>query len=235
MKIAYSKEEIELLANQFASTFKLRDKPFANTLATGVAEADKLCGGLPRGAISEILGPPSSGRTTLLHSVLSVSTRSQEVCALVDVSDSFDATSAAGAGVILDQLLWIRCGGSIDHGIKATDLLVQSGGFGLVALDLGDIDRRDASRIQLSWWFRFRRAIESTPTALLVISRNSNARSSASLVLELTKESEVWSHEDRAADPSCSNLLEGLTLKVERRKPESIEKREARFEARSSR
>ena len=200
-------------------------------MSTGIAEVDRIAGGLPRGAITEILGPASSGRTTLLHSVLAASTTNSEVCALVDASDSFDATSAAAAGVDFDQLLWIRCASNVDHTIKAADLLLQSGGFGLVAVDLGDVGSRRSRRIQLSWWFRFRRAIENTPTALLVISRDPNARSCASLVLELGKESEEWSHSDALSIPTCANLLGGLRVRVERRKPVSLDERQARFQA----
>ncbi|HSB09234.1 MAG TPA: hypothetical protein VLM38_06955 [Blastocatellia bacterium] len=233
--MTFSKEEIESLASQFGSAFKLREKPPSDAMPIGIPEVDQLSGGVPRGAITEILGPASSGRTTLLHSVLATSTANQEVCALVDTSDSFDATSAASAGVVFDQLLWIRCGSNIDHAIKATDLLLQSGGFGLVALDLGDLDLRQSRRVQLSWWFRFRRAIESTPTALLVISRDPNARSCASLVFELSMESAEWSQSDlqKAPIPTCANLLGGFRLRVEKRKPVSLDSREASFEARS--
>jgi recombination protein RecA len=232
----FSKTEMESLANRFTSAFKLREKQAAELMSTGIPEVDRIAGGLPRGAITEILGPASSGRTTLLHSVLSAATANQEVCALVDASDSFDATSAAAAGVDFDQLLWIRCGARVDHAIKATDLLLQSGGFGLVALDLGDVDPQRSRRIQLTWWFRFRRAIEDKPTAMLVISRDPNARSCASLVLELSKESEEWSRSDaqEVPTPTCANLLGGFRLHVERRKPVSLDEREARFEARIS-
>ena len=241
VKLAISKAEIESeLAERFGSAFKLREKPAAEVMSTGIAEVDRVTGGLPRGAITEILGPASSGRTSLLHSALAASTTHKEVCALVDASDSFDATSAAYAGTDLDQLLWIRCGSNVDHAIKATDLLLQSGGFGLVALDLGDVPSQQTRRIQLSWWFRFRRAIEKTPTALIVISREPNARSCASVVLGLNRESDEWSRPSISLDseesefPTCSNLLDGFRLHVERCKPMCLDEREARFEAKAS-
>jgi len=232
--LTFSKDEIESLASQFGSAFKLREKQPSEVLPIGIPEVDQLSGGVPRGAITEILGPASSGRTTLLYSLLATSTMNQEVCALVDASDSFDAASAASAGVVFEQLLWIRCASTIDHAIKATDLLLQAGGFGLVALDLGDVDPRQTRRIQLSWWYRFRRAIENTPTALLVISRDPNVRSSASLAFELRRESEEWSQSEgqETAVPTCANLLDGFLLHVERRKPVSLDDRETRFEAR---
>ncbi|HSE35769.1 MAG TPA: hypothetical protein VLG74_00615 [Blastocatellia bacterium] len=240
MKLALSKSRIESeLAQRFGSAFKLREKPAAEVMSTGIPEVDHITGGLPRGAITEILGPASSGRTSLLHSVLAASTANQEVCVLVDASDSFDATSAAHGGTDFDQLLWIRCGSNVDHAIKATDLLLQSGGFGLVALDLGDIPSKQARRIQLTWWFRFRRAIENTPTALIVIGREPNARSGASLVLSLNRENDEWSRPYISPDseervfPTSSNLLDGFRLHVERCKPVCLDEREARFEARS--
>jgi recombination protein RecA len=240
LKLAISKAEIESeLAERFGSAFKLRERPAAEVMSTGIPEVDRITGGIPRGAITEILGPASSGRTSLLHSVMAASTSRQEVCALVDSSDSFDTASAANAGSDFDQLLWIRCASNVEHAIKATDLLLQSGGFGLVALDLGDIPAAQSRRIQLSWWFRFRRAIESTPTAMLVISRDPNARSCASLVLEMNRESVLWSRpltsielEERAL-PTCANLLGGFRLHVERCKPVCLDEREARFEAKT--
>jgi len=240
LKLAISKADIESeLAQRFGSAFKLREKPAVDVMSTGVPEVDRIASGFPRGAITEILGPASSGRTSLLHSALAASTARQEVCALVDASDSFDATSAAHAGVDLDQLLWIRCGSKVDHAIKATDLLLQSGGFGLVALDMGDVPSQQSRRVQLSWWFRFKRAVENTPTALIVISRDPNARSCASLALSLNRESAEWSRplgsldsEERAL-PTCSNLLDGFRLHVERCKPVCLDEREARFDARS--
>jgi recombination protein RecA len=241
LKLAFSKAKIQSeLAERFGSAFKLRERPTAEAMAIGIPEVDRITGGLPRGALTEILGPASSGRTSLLHSVLSASTTCQEVCALVDASDSFDANSAANAGIDFCQLLWIRCASNVEHAIKATDLLLQSGGFGLVALDLGDIPPRQSRRIQLSWWFRFSRAIENTPTALLVISRDPNARSCASLVLKLNRENVEWLRPSASVDleehvlPTCANLLGGFQLHVERCKPMCLDEREARFEAKAS-
>ena len=236
MKLAYSKAEIlEAELHEFGSAFKNREKPRVQVMSSGIPEIDRLTSGLPRGAITEILGPASSGRTSLLHSALAASTLSQEVCALVDTSDSFDATSAAQAGTDFDQLLWIRCGSIVDHAVKATDLLLQSGGFGLVALDLGDVPSTQSRRIQLSWWFRFKKAIENTPTALVVISRDPNARSCASLVLGLKREREQWSRPaadtEAGIQPTCANLLDSFRLHVERCKPVSPGEREIRFEA----
>jgi recombination protein RecA len=77
----------------------------------GIREVDELLeGGLPVGAITEMVGPESSGRTAVALSFISRMTGSGKVCAWVDVSDSLIPESAAAAGVALSQVLWVRCG-----------------------------------------------------------------------------------------------------------------------------
>ena len=125
---------------------------------TGVDAVDVLSGGLPRGCLTEICGPASSGRTSLMLAALAQATGREESCALVDASDAFDPVSAAAWGVALERVLWVRCGGHAEHALKATDLLVQGGGFGLVVMDLGDTPVATARRISMTSWFRLRRA-----------------------------------------------------------------------------
>ena len=115
--------------------------PFAHrsiqveTAPFNIAEIDQLTGGLPHGGLTEISGPFSSGRATLLLSALASRTAHAHVRALVDGRDTFDPYSAEAAGVKLERLLWVRCR-NIDQCLQATDLLLQGGGFGLIALDL---------------------------------------------------------------------------------------------------
>jgi hypothetical protein len=159
-------------------------------VSSGVAAMDALTGGLPRGCLTEICGPASSGRTTLLLAALAAATGRGECSVLVDASDSLDPQSAAAAGVDLDRLLWVRCGEnspekSLEQLLRATDLLLESGGFGLIALDLGDLPEQAARRIPLTTWFRFRRAVEHTPTVLLAVERQSIAGSCSSLLVKL--------------------------------------------------
>lgn len=155
------------------------------TVSTGVSEADRLTEGCPRGRITEILGPPSSGRTTMLHSILAAATRRGEFCAVIDGHNTFDPLSASQAGVALAKLLWIRCSGNPEHALRAADLLLHGGGFGVVALDLADLDLAAARRIPQAYWFRFRRAVEDTPAVLLVLGQQPLARSCAALLLEM--------------------------------------------------
>lgn len=203
--------------------FFYREKPAPETVSTGIAELDSECGGLERGAITEIAGPSSSGRTTLLHSILAAATLRGEACALVDSSDAFDPASAAAAGMDLRQLLWVRCaaGKSPAHrnnALRVTDLLLQNGGWGVIALDLGDIDPQDARRIPLHAWHRFRLAIENKPTVFLVIGQESYAASCSAMVLETNQSAAQW------AGP----LFRGAVFQARRRKPAG---RTASFEA----
>ena len=127
--------------------------------------------------------------------------RRDETCALVDAGDNFDPASAAVAGVDLDRLLWVRCSersslgkgqrhtalGRLEQVLKVTDLLLQGGGFGMVALDLGNIPVASARRVPLTSWFRFRRAVEPTATVLLVVEQEACAKTCASLVVRLQR------------------------------------------------
>ena len=70
--------------------------------------------------------------------------------------------------------------------LKVTDLLLQSNGFGMIVLDLGDVPPESARRIPMASWFRFRRAVERTPTALLVMEQQPIAGSCSSIILKLS-------------------------------------------------
>jgi len=163
-------------------------------VATGLPAIDSITGGVPRSSLTEISGPPSSGRTALELAVLATLTAKGEACALIDAEDMLDPTSAQAAGVKLERLLWVRCGG-LAQALRAADLLLGAGGFGAVILDLAGIPARWTRRIPLSYWFRFRRAVENTPTVLMLVDEEPCAGSSASLVLRLEGEGAVWSSE----------------------------------------
>ena len=180
------------LAGRVVSPFGYRDRKSVETILTGIPEIDALAGGLPRGALTEICGPPCSGRTTVLLSTLASRTAQEEVCALIDARDSFDPRSAEAAGVELQQLLWVRCRG-LDQSLRAADLLIQGGGFGFIALDLSDIAPETVRHVPLNAWFRFRRAVEDTSTVLLLMEQESNAKTCASLVVQMKSESAQWS------------------------------------------
>ena len=233
-----------------ASQLEVRPRP--EMLSTGIADLDKMAGGIPRGCLTEICGTASSGKTSFLLATIAAATRREESCVLIDASDSFDPSSGAAAGFDFNKLLWIRCGfplcnsvssvvsgfiyprghpstslraGSVTqrHGksserkleqvMKATDLILQSGGFGLVALDLAEIPEKFVRRIPLASWFRFQRAVEHTKTALLVITEFPCAQTCATLALQLCHQP-AGSHQ-RSGKPSHAQVLEGMDIEAE--------------------
>lgn len=217
MKAAFSKAKLEAeIAGRFGDAFRIHEKAVVETLSTGVAEIDALTGGLPRESISEIFGPASSGRTSLMYSLLAYATTHEETCALVDTNDVFAPTAAIAAGMNFDRLLWVRCAGNLEHAFKATDLLLHAGGFGLVILDLGDVAGKEARQIISSWWYRFRRTVEDKPTVLTVISEEACTRSCAALALELKGTAE-WSR--ATVKHRIGNLLRSTTIGVNRQRP----------------
>ena len=233
---------------------RLEIRPAPEMVTSGIPALDALTGGLPRGCLTEICGPASSGRTTVLLAALAAATRRGEYCAVIDASDALDPHSLAAAGIDLDHLLWVRCGDDIqqkapkstkesagapplsrtlrqggdfdllsqspldcrqseaerssplregnsslekfarntrlsehrlEQVLRATDLLLESGGFGLIILELADLPPQSARRIPLTTWFRFRRAVEHKPTILLAIEQQPIAGSCSSLLLQL--------------------------------------------------
>lgn len=251
MKAVFSKAELEAdIARRFGDAFKVHEKAVVETISTGIEEVDALTGGLPRGAITEIFGPASSGRTSLMFSLLAYATTHEETCALVDTSNVFAPVAAAAAGVDFDRLLWIRCAGNLEHAFKATDLLLHAGGFGLVILDLGDVAGKEARRIITSWWYRFRRTVEDRPTVLTVVSEEACTRSCAALALELKGVAE-WSSGAAVSSQLDNvlplrkpiplkqpivpqgNLLRYNAIKIDRQRPLSPNLHESRFRARA--
>jgi RecA DNA recombination protein len=173
----------ELVA-QLVTAERLRDRQ--GSCSTGIGAIDDLLGGgWPRGALSELCGRRSSGRTSVLLASLATALAAGHAAALVDVDGTLDPRGAAAAGVPLERLLWVRAGQR--EALKAADLLISAGGFGLVALDLGEgsLGRRHGSatgapaRAQAprqprspavpdAAWVRLKHAAERQRTAVLV-------------------------------------------------------------------
>ncbi|HSE33326.1 MAG TPA: hypothetical protein VLA93_17270 [Pyrinomonadaceae bacterium] len=191
MRAIISKAELEAeIVERFGKALTLQKKAQASILSTGLSTLDQFTGGLPRGAVTEIFGTASSGRTSLLFSILAYATTHEEICAVVDTHDVFAPTVAAGAGINFDNLLWVRCAANLEHAFKATDLLLHAGGFGLVVLDLGEVEGKDSRRIISSWWHRFKHTVENKPVTVVVLAAESCVRSCAALSLELKGHSE---------------------------------------------
>jgi hypothetical protein len=190
------------LRGRVVSPFAYRDRNTFELVSTGIPEMDALVGGLPRGAMTEICGAACSGRTSLLLSALASRTAEGEVCALVDARDSFDPLTGNAAGIALGKLLWVRCQ-NIEQALRATDLLIQAGGFGMVAVDLSDVPTKTVRQVPLNAWFRFRRAVEDTPTILLLLEQEPHAKTCASLVVRLEAGEARWTE----ASPQVAQAL----------------------------
>jgi recombination protein RecA len=99
------------LSRRVPSALTPAPKMMRPAAATGIEPLDDvLRGGLPIGAISEMVGPECSGRTSVALSFLAQMTQAGKACCWIDVANTFDPASAAAAGVDLTRLLWVRCG-----------------------------------------------------------------------------------------------------------------------------
>lgn len=163
-----------------------------DSLPTGITSFDELLGGCPRGRLTEITGPASSGRASFLHQLLAAATRRGEFCAVVDPSEAFDPQTAAQAGVNLDTLLWVRTSHQLEHAMRAADLLLHSGGFGVMALDLCGVNPEHLRRLPTSYWFRFQRAVEKSSTVLLVLAQEPQAKSTAALQAKTSRQEAIF-------------------------------------------
>src|SRR5829696_5498672 len=166
---------------------------------------DAVAGGLPRGQVSEVVGPASSGRTSVAWAALAAATRRGESVALIDTFDRFDPPTAHACGIDLSRLLWVRgqavskTSGAIDpawlpgvravngpgtfvervidRALKSLNLVVQSGVCTLVVIDLIDVPATALRRLPASTWFRVERAIEGSETLVLILAAQPVARS----------------------------------------------------------
>lgn len=182
-------------------------------LPTGIDSVDGLLGGgFPRGQLSEVHGPLSSGRTGLVVSLLARATGAGALAAWVDAGDGFDPTSAVESGVDLSRLLWLR-GTSKLRGLpgalSALGTLLGSGLFELLVLDLAGLPAAEIRRLPAATWIRLQRALEGSPAVLVMLSDSHTATSPGGVSLALTLARPVWSG---ASGPG--RLLSGLAAEV---------------------
>jgi hypothetical protein len=140
------------------------------------------------GAITEIVGRSSSGRTSVFTACLRDVTTRGALAAFVDTDHVFDPVGAARAGVELSRVLWVRCGHRLDRALEAADLLVRCPGFILVGLDTGDI----TPHLALTTAYRLKLAVRRTGTALVVISSHRVVSSGAALALATSRRDVRW-------------------------------------------
>lgn len=310
------------LAHKIPAALTPAPKSIRPVVETGIGPLDRLLeGGLPVGALTELVGAECTGRTSTALSFLSRMTQANKVCAWVDVSNSFDPSSAAAAGVDLARLLWVRCGtserisncstprfvlpqkyfaprvakrglhgggfgphprtevnglsdaieellqptltaprcaesipkwgpkpasfesstrmivgnerapkrtkpwDSITQALRSTDLILQSGGFGAIVLDMAGLPSEIVSRIELSAWHRYRVAAERTQSSILLLSQYPCAKSSSELQLrllsaeDLVDEATVFTGIQPRAAVSRRRFEQPVTNVVAARKP----------------
>lgn len=215
------------LAGRIPGALSMRAAAMPELVCCGVAEVDAaLGGGFPVGAITELTGKDSSGHTTLALSTLAKVTQGGESCAYVDASDTLDPLSAAALGVDLRRLLWVRAGvtkgdagaqhkpqkpwSRLDQSLRAADLLLHSGGFRAIVLDMADIDPEHAQRVPAAMWYRFRLQAEKSQTLFLLLTRVACAHSCAAASLCCEAANANW---DQATEASPA-LLAGLSYCV---------------------
>jgi hypothetical protein len=218
----------------------LRDRKLDRTLTTALAPLERvdpsalvpmdvpaldacLHGGLPRGQLSELAGPRSSGRMTLLLQMMAAATSRGEIVALIDTLDRLDVVSAAAAGVELSRLLWVRgqdiaadrsvgpanpADRAIDRALKALNLVLQAGGFGVVAIDLVDVPPVAIRQIPFNTWMRVQRIIEGSDTACVLLTSEPLARSAGGLTVTLAGRPAWTGTSDR------SRRLSGIDLRA---------------------
>ena len=158
------------LRNLLAVRFPEAPMPMGTRLVTGFASFDQsIGGGLPKGAITELISPRgSAGSASLIHAFIHGAYYDQYFVALIDGRDSFDPCALGNS--ILRQLLWVRCTKALEA-VKAADLLLRDGNFPLVILDLILNSPAELGKIPQTTWYRLQRLAESVPTACLVLTR----------------------------------------------------------------
>jgi hypothetical protein len=199
---------------------------------TGLDALDAhLLGGLPRGQCSEITGPRSSGRTSVLLRLMAEASRRGELVALVDTLDRFDPASAAAFGLDASHLLWVRgqdvplsrtalapgwepsrptagrgrrtlIAQALDRAVKSLNLVLQAGGFGLVAIDLADVPMDVLRALPFTTWLRLQRVLEGTDTACVIVAADAVARSAGGVSIRLSP---------RRAAPPASPAGQGVS------------------------
>jgi hypothetical protein len=177
----------------------------------GVPALDARVAGVPRGQVSELVGPTSSGRTSLAWQWLGAATTRGESVALIDTFDRFDPASGAACGIELSRLLWVRGQAitktasavdpawlpgaravdgpgtllerTIDRSLKALNLVLQSGVCTAVVLDFADVPLTGIRRVPQTTWLRLQRIVEGTDVACLLLGSVPLARSAGGVTI----------------------------------------------------
>lgn len=174
MSLKQSKSVIELrqlLAGRFphvrtAAELELA-KPAHSYWPTALPQLDSLLqGGLPKGAITEVVSPGGSGSASMVQALLRQAYQKRQLVGLIDGVDSFDATALEQP--VLSRLLWVRCR-TTDEAMKAADILLRDRNLPLVVLDLKMNPAAQLRKISGTTWYRMQRIVQQTTTAFVVL------------------------------------------------------------------
>jgi hypothetical protein len=164
--VSAASAKLASLRHLLAERFPSPPRAASRVLGTGVPALDAATGGLPLGAITEIVcAAPSCGSHLLLGQLLAATRTSRTRVALIDGADSFDPASFTTD--LLVHLVWVRCAGTA-AALHAADLLARDANLGLAILDLRRAAAADLHRTPATLWYRLQRAVEPTDLALVV-------------------------------------------------------------------
>src|SRR6266478_6419181 len=184
------------LRKLLAERFPHAPATVATRLATGLPFLDQsIGGGLPRGAITELISPrTTAGSASLIHALIDVAYCDNYFLALIDGRDSFDPCGLNNTS--LRHLLWVRCS-KASEAIKAADLILRDANFPLVIVDVVLNAPEELRKIPQTNWYRLQRLIELAPTACLVLTRYEMVGSAKlKLVLENSWNLETFDTQD---------------------------------------
>ena len=187
--------------------------------------------GIPRGQLSELIGPRSSGRTSLFLQILAAATGRGELVALVDALDMLDIASASAAGIDLERLLWVRghvvpnpglCRDvnprAVEQAVRALTLILQAGNFGCVVLDVADAPGEAIRRLPFTTWLRLQRILEGSQTACILVGTEPMARSSAGLSVRFERQKAEGRRQKaegkRQKAEGLGRMFKGLDLEI---------------------
>jgi hypothetical protein len=196
----------QLLAERFPQAARTDSR----VLVTGVPALDDRVGGLPCGALTEIVcGAPSCGSQLMLGELLRSTRETGGRVALVDAHDSFDPQSCPEDWLL--HLVWARCN-STAVALQAADILARDANFQLLVLDVRLAPLTELRRTPASFWYRLQRAVEPADLAMVVFTPKATV-ASAELRLQLGQ-----SHPFAALEEARPALALALSPVVQRQR-----------------